>query len=192
MLALPQISHIYAIIQYTRSKIFVAEHMIVSRTNHVAKIWQISWLYAEGVKEEGRHSYNVCCTWFVVCFFISFITFNCVRIINRRTVVASLFLVLSLCLIFLLCFAYYALCGALCVCLFDNELNPKFIGLGFNFLATSKNVMRIHKYRVVCLRDGNSISRISMIKFQSPLNRLAPLHNYKHACMCVCVNVTEI
>lgn len=31
MLALPQISHIYAIIQYTRSKIFVAEHMIVSR-----------------------------------------------------------------------------------------------------------------------------------------------------------------
>lgn len=80
-------------------------------------------------------------------------------------------------------------CGALCVCLFDNELNPKFIGLGFNFLATSKNVMRIHKYRVVCLRDGNSISRISMIKFQSPLNRLAPLHNYKHACMCVCVGM---
>lgn len=53
MLALPQISHIYAIIQYTRSKIFVAEHMIVSRTNHVAKIlWQISWVYAEGVKGE--------------------------------------------------------------------------------------------------------------------------------------------
>lgn len=88
---------------------------------------------------------------------------------------------------FLLCFAYYALCGALCVCLFDNELNPKFIGLGFNFLATRKNVMRMHKYRVVCSRGGNSISRISIIKFQSPLNRLAPLHNYKHACACVCV-----
>lgn len=122
MLALPQISHIYAIIQYTRSKIFVAEHMIVSRTNHVAKIlWQISWVFAEGVKGEGRHSYNVCCTWFVVCFFISFITFNCVRIINRRTVVASLFLVLSLCLIF--CSALpttHCVAPYVCVCLITS------------------------------------------------------------------------
>lgn len=30
LLTLPQISHIYAIIQYSHSKIFVAEHMIVS------------------------------------------------------------------------------------------------------------------------------------------------------------------
>lgn len=68
----------------------------------------------------GRHSYNVCCTWFVVCFFISFITFNCVRIINRQTSCFSLSFALAVSLFCSALLTTHCVAPYVCVCLITS------------------------------------------------------------------------
>lgn len=108
------------------------------RQTTLPRLWWICWVPATVEGGSGdRDSYNMYVApglsfvlYIFFLFFPSFVTFNWVRIINRRT--CSQYFPLSFRLsVSLCCVALLTHCGALwnairvCACvLFDNELNP--------------------------------------------------------------------